>query len=235
MTAGSYSRATWTVLALAAAAVVVTLFFSWQIRSRAEQVADALAQAPLVTVAEIPAQGTARVEGRAQLTEPSLVAPLSGRQCAYYELELSGLKSGAGLRRKAQGRELLLTDASGTALVRLEGGAMLAPGSGAAVVVVAIDEAHCQQGTLAEIATDRRDAALRLLGVPAPAASEPGEIQYRECVLPAGARVAVGAAGSEPAPGYAGRTARGPTAESARVILAATPRQPLYIAVSAAE
>lgn len=227
MTAGGYSRGTWGALGLIAAAVIVTLLFTWQIRSRAEQVADALARAPLVAVADVPAQGTARVEGRAQLVEPSLLAPLSGRQCAYYELELVGLQGGAGLRRKAQGRAFLLADASGTALVRLEGSASTAPGSAVPSVVVAIDEVYCRQGTLAEISDARRDAALRLLGERAPIERELGEIRYRECVLPAGAAVAVAAAGTV-------QHGRAP-ARAARVTLAATPRQPLYIAVTAGE
>lgn len=238
----TYSRATWTALGLIAAAVVVTLFFTWQIRSRAEQVADTLAQIPLVAVADVPAAGTARVEGQAQLVEPSLSAPLSGRACAYYEMELAGLKTGARLRRKAQGREFLLADATGTALVRLEASATAAPGSTA--MVVAIDDAHCREGRLVEIPADRRDAALRLLGEPAPAERDLGDIRYRECVLPAGARVAVAAAATAqhtPPPGPAQRTMaprhaqRTPPGRAARVTLAATPQQPLYIAVSAAE
>lgn len=240
----TYSRASWTALGLIAAAVVVTLFFTWQIRSRAEQVADALAEIPLVTVADIaavPAGVPARVEGQAQLVEPALIAPLSGQACAYYEMELSGLKTGARLRRKAQGREFLLADASGTALVRLAASATTAPGS--TVMLVAIDDAHCREGRLVEIAADRRDLALGLLGVTPPAESELAEIGYRECVLPAGARVAVAAAATAPhtppsgpgqrtlAPRHAQRT---PPGRAARVTLAATPQQPLYIAVSAA-
>jgi hypothetical protein len=226
MTAGTYSRATWTGLGLIAACVIVTLLFSSQIRSRAEQVADALAQAPLVTVADFPAEGTARVEGRMQLVEPSLIAPLSGQRCAFYELELGGLEGGARQRRKAQGRDFLLTDASGTALVRLES-AMIAPGSGMIGALVAIDEAHCRQGTLAEIAAEKRDAALRLLGERAPDA-ELGEIRYRECVLAPDASVAVAGAGLKGRP--PGRGAA--PGRAGRVTLAATPRQPLYIAVA---
>ena len=231
MTAGTYSTATWTGLALIAAGVIVTLLFSSQIRSRAEQVADAVAQAPLVTVADFPAEGAARVEGRVQLIEPSLTAPLSGQRCAYYELEvdgLGGLEGGARQRRKAQGMDFLLTDASGTALVQLES-AMVAPGSAMVGALVAIDEAHCRQGTLAEIAAEKRDAALRLLGERAPD-GELGEVRYRECVLAPDAHVAVAAAGAGlhgRAPGHVAAPAR-----AGRVTLAATPRQPLYIAVA---
>jgi hypothetical protein len=229
MTAGTYSRATWTGLGLIAACVIVTLLFSSQIRSRAEQVADALAQAPLVTVADFPAEGTARVEGRVQLVEPSLIAPLSGQRCAFYELEvegLGGLDGGVRQRRKTQGRDFLLADASGMALVRLES-AMIAPGSGMIGALVAIDEAHCRQGTLAEIAAEKRDAALRLLGERAPDA-ELGEIRYRECVLAPDASVAVAGAGLKGrAPGRGAAPGR-----AGRVTLAATPRQPLYIAVA---
>jgi hypothetical protein len=236
MSAGTFSRSTWTALGLIAAAVIVTVFFAWQIRSRAEQVADALAQAPLVTVATVPAQGTVRLEGEVLLVEPSVRAPLTGRPCAYYELELGGLQSGAGLRRKAQGRELRLADASGTALVRLEGITTVAPGSAPPRAVVAIDDAYCQQGTLAEIAPDRREAALLLLDVPAPAAGELAEIRYRECVLPAGARAAVAAEvtvqrGLVPRPPAHGAA----PGRAGHVMLAPTPRQPLYIAVTAGE
>ncbi len=228
MTAGTYSRATWTGLGLIAACVIVTLLFSSQLRSRAEQVADALALAPLVTVADFPAEGAARVEGRVQLVEPSLIAPLSGQRCAYYELAVEGLADGVRQRRKAQGTDFLLTDASGTALVRLES-AMVAPGSGMIGALVAIDDAHCRQGTLAEIAAEKRDAALRLLGERAPD-GELGEVRYRECVLAPDANVAVAAAGAGlhgHAPGRAAVPGR-----ARRVTLAATPRQPLYIAVA---
>jgi len=226
MTAGTYSRATWIGLGLMAAGVIVTLLFASQVRSRAEQVADALALAPLVTVAEFPAEGAARVEGRVQLVEPSLIAPLSGQRCAYYELALEGLGGEARKRRRAQGMDFLLTDASGTALVRLES-AMVAPGSGMIGALVAIDEAHCRQGTLAEIAAEKRDAALRLLGERAPD-GELGEVRYRECVLAPDANVAVAAARAGIqglAPGHAVAPGR-----AGRVTLAATPRQPLYIA-----
>lgn len=226
MTAGTYSRATWTGLGLIAACVIVTLLFSSQLRSRAEQVADALAQTPLVTVADFPAEGAARVEGRVQLVEPSLTAPLSGQRCAYYELAVEGLAGGARQRRKAQGVDFLLTDASGTALVRLES-AMVAPGSGMIGALVAIDDAYCRQGTLAEIAAEKRDAALRLLGERAPD-GELGEVRYRECVLAPDASVAAAGAGLHGhAPGRAAVPGR-----ARRVTLAATPGQPLYIAAA---
>jgi hypothetical protein len=182
-----------------------------------------------VTVADFPAEGAARVEGRVQLVEPSLIAPLSGERCAYYELKVEGLGGPGGRqRRKAQGTDFLLADASGTALVRLES-AMVAPGSGTIGALVAIDEAHCRQGTLAEIAAEQRDAALRLLGERAPD-GELGEIRYRECVLAPDASVAVAAAGARlhvhaPVRGAA-------VGRAGRVTLAATSRQPLYIAVA---
>lgn len=223
MTAGTYSRGTWTALALIASGVIVTLFFATQIRSRAEQVTDALAQMPLVVVADVPTDGaTARVEGRVQLVGSGMVAPVSGEQCAFYEIELDGIGDGTRLHRKAQGRDFWLVDASGTALVRLES-AMVAPGSGMIGAMVAIDEARCRQGALAELAVDRQDAVLRLLGERVPDGAL-GEVSYRECVLAADATATVaGAVLPGRLPGRGGRE---------RVLLAATPTQPLYIAVA---
>lgn len=204
MSEGGYSRATGATLGLLGAAVVVTLFFWSQIRSRAEQVADALEAAPLVAIADFPANQHARIEGRVRLLEPALIAPLSGRRCAYYEVEVevdpdvaSAVEGGPGggaasaRRRTSRRRDFQLADATGTAMVRLHS------------AMVAIDDAHCRRGTLADLPAGRRAALAveedlgHLDGI------DPAAVRFRECALPADAQVAVaGVAG----PGRAARS-----------------------------
>ncbi|HWN67414.1 MAG TPA: hypothetical protein VNM90_07220 [Haliangium sp.] len=192
MSAGGYSRASWAMLGLLGAAVIVTLLLSWQIRSRAEQVADALEAAPLVAIASFPATGYARIEGRARLLEPALVAPLSGRRCAYYELDLELPESDdapggdAGRRRRmSQRRDFELTDATGKAVVRMHS------------AVVAIGDAHCRRGSLADVPANRRAALAVEEDLAYLDSIDPAAVRFRECALPADAQVAVaGVAGA---------------------------------------
>lgn len=197
---GGFSRATWTGLALLGAAVIVTLLFSWQIRSRDQQIADALEAAPLVEIADFPATGYARIEGRVRLSGPALIAPFSGRRCAYYEIDVevedsSGAGAGTGHdapRRVSRGHGFELADATGVAVVRLRN------------AMVAIDDAHCQRGILADIPAGRRAALsvdehlVHLDGI------DPARVRFRECVLAAGARVAVAGAAPMGRAGHGG-------------------------------
>ena len=193
MSAGGYSRATWAGLGLLGAAVIVTLFFSTQIRSRAEQVADALEAAPLVTIADFPATGYARIEGRVRLPASALTAPLSGVRCACYELEIeleNPPEDAAGARRRMSRRGVFeLADATGKATVRLQN------------ALVAIDDAHCRRGTLADLPPGRRAALAAEEDLRHLDGIDPAAVRLRECVLPADAPVAVSAAaGPGPAP-----------------------------------
>lgn len=194
--AGGYSRAAWAALALLGAAVAVTLFFATQIRSRAEQVADALEAAPRVAIADFPATGYARIEGRVRLLRSALVAPLSGRRCVYYEIdvEVEGRAGdgGAARRRASRAHDFALDDPTGAAVVRLHR------------ALVAVDEAHCQSGILAELPPRQRAALAveedlgHLDGI------DPGAVRVRECVVPADARVAVAGVASSGRAGSAG-------------------------------
>jgi hypothetical protein len=209
-----YSSATRAGLGLLGGAVAVTLFFSWSIRSRAEQVADALADAPPSTVAALAAAGHARIEGQARLVAP-LLAPFSGRRCAYYELEIErgpASDPGDAVRRASAGTDFLLVDATGEAVVRV-GRAM-----------IAIADAHCVRGTLDGIAPERRAALTAVPGLEELGrldARALAAVRVRECALPADARVAV-AGVADAAHGRAGK---------GRPSLGSTPQGPLYIAV----
>jgi hypothetical protein len=192
VSADGYSRATGAGLGLLGAAVVVTLFFASQIRSRAEQVADALEAAPLVAIADFPATGYARIEGRVRLPPSAPIAPLSGQRCAYYELEVEledtardALGDAPGARRRTSRRvDFELADASGKALVRLQ------------AALVAIDDAHCRRGTLADLPSVRRAALTAGEDLGYLDGIDPAAVRLRECILPADAHVAVaGAAG----------------------------------------
>jgi hypothetical protein len=192
---GGYSRATWTGLALLGAVVVVTLLLSWQIRPRDEQIADALEAAPLVAIADFPATGYARIEGRVRLFGRALTAPFSGRRCAYYEIDVEVEDAPAGgpgdqpadsgdnaSRRASRRHDFELVDATAVAVIRLRN------------AMVAMDDAHCQRGILAHIPASRRAALsadehlAHLDGI------DPARVRFRECVLPADARVAVAGA-----------------------------------------
>jgi hypothetical protein len=200
VSAGGYSRATWAGLGLLGAAVVVTLFFSTQIRSRAEQVADALEAAPPVAIADFPATGYARIEGRVRLPPSVLTAPLSGVRCAYYELEIElsdaardALEDFPGARLRTSRRAgFELADATGTATVRLQN------------ALVAVDDAHCRRGTLADLPDHRRGALAAEEDLGYLAGIDPAAVRLRECVLPADVAVAVAAAAA-PGPASPGR------------------------------
>jgi hypothetical protein len=187
---GGFSRATWASLGLLGAAVVVTLFFATQIRSRAEQVADALAAAPLVAIAEFPATGYARIEGRVRLPPSAPTAPLSGVRCAYYELELEDPPEDTpwARRRTSRRTDFELADATGKATVRLHN------------ALVAVDDAHCRRSTLADLPAHRRAALTAEEDLGYLAGIDPAAVRIRECVLPADAPVAVSA---EAGPGRA--------------------------------
>jgi hypothetical protein len=223
MSARTYGRGTSIMLNLLTAAVIVTLFFACQTRSREDRVADGLAAAPLVMVADFPAQGTARIQGQIELVGPGLAAPVSGERCAYYELDLTGGRK-VGRRRRARGQAFLVADASGTALVRL-GDTVIVENTAAVAAMISLDKAHCRQGTLAELEVQKVWYVLGLFEEIARADSELAKIRYRECVLPGGARVAVAGAGTVQ-PGQA-------PGQAARLTLAATLFEPLYIAVTA--
>lgn len=205
-----FGRATWTMLGLLAAAVLVTLLLAIQIRTRAEQVADAFEAAPLVAIARFPATGYARVEGRVRLGVPALVAPLSDRRCAYYEIhvEVDGGKLAGASRPVSRGRDFWVEDDTGAALVYLRN------------AVVALDGAHCVRGVLADLPAIRRSALAREQDLGHIDGIDPARVRFRECALPAGARIAVAG------------TAFGGQASPSRVVIG-DGQAPIYIGVAA--
>jgi hypothetical protein len=207
-----FGRATWAMLGLLGAAVLVTLLLPWQVRSRAEQVADALEAAPLVAVAAFPAAGHARIEGHVRLPGTTLIAPLSGQRCGYYELdiEVDGQDAAGHARRRASRvQSFELADATGSAVVLMRN------------ALVAIDGDLCRRGVLADLPRARRAALSVTEDLGHLDRIDPATVRFRECVLPAGAHVAVaGVAGTR----RAGRSG---------LILGAG-QAPIYVAVSAA-
>lgn len=200
MSVTGHGRGLGAAVGLVIAAVVLTLLVPAQIRSRAERVADALASAPAVPVAEIPAGTTARIHGRVRLGRQALVTPLSGRRCAHYELALEGPDRTV---RQADSRDFSVEDATGVARVVTRG-----------ATIAVTRAAHCVSGTLAR-ARPGIDTG-EILRSHGWTGADPGQVRYRECALVDGARVAV-----------AGTSARG--ASRGRVILRAAPGRQLHV------
>lgn len=204
-------RGTWAGLGLLGAAVLVTVLVPWQIRSRDEQVADALEAAPRVAIAAFPASGYARIEGRVRPSGPALSAPLSGRRCVYYEIEIEVAgqgNAGDARRRTSRGQSFELADATGTAVVWMRN------------AFVDTGEAQCQRGVLADLAPRRRAALSTQEDLGHLDGIDPATVRFRECVLPADAHVAVA--------GVAGTRRAGPGGP-----ILGQGQAPVYVAITA--
>lgn len=71
-----------------------------------------------------PQGARARIVGRLEHVEEPLVAPLSGRRCAHYHVVVEVSKGESGWQRfveDEEGRDFLLSDGTGRALVRMSG------------------------------------------------------------------------------------------------------------------
>jgi hypothetical protein len=73
---------------------------------------------PRVPIASVPPDAIVKVRGYVSTEEPLLTAPVTGKACALYSLEWSELL-GAPLQELA-GRNLVLDDGTGRALVRID-------------------------------------------------------------------------------------------------------------------
>lgn len=172
------------------------------------------------TTATFPENTRGRVHGTLrQLEEAPLVAPLSGRPCAYYEavVEENTTKGWRTRVRESQGQDFLVEDDAGTARVIMRDAR-----------VNLVDDAHFVSGILAE-PTPTLEAFLHRNGERSTGWFFNKNLRYREGVLEAGELVSVLGHGSrEPDPDP--RAAMGGYRESAmRLVLSARPDTPLQI------
>jgi len=105
---------------LIGAALLIPMGLAARHWSRDARLKRALRRAQPATIAEFPERGAARITGRIRLVEEPLVAPLSRRPCAYFEVVFRS-PSPNPPRREAERRDFVIEDDTGAALVRIAG------------------------------------------------------------------------------------------------------------------
>ncbi len=199
-------------------AVIAGYYFS-----RDNRIKRAMRAAPLVAARDFQGDQLARLQGTLRYATEPLTAPLSGRSCALYVVQVeeyrSNGKSGSWheIIREEEGREFFLDDDSGSAFVRPDG-----------ADTVLVKDAHFRSGTLND-ATPGLEAFLNRNGTKSTGWLFNRSLRYKEGVLEAGELVAVcgrGVREADPDP----RSAQGGYRESAtRVVLSQSLHAPLYI------
>jgi hypothetical protein len=211
-------------LFLLGAAVLVGLVVLGAFFSHDARVKRALRKAPLHTTATFPAGAVATVQGTVcQLAEAPLVAPLTGRACAYYEAIVeeyrSSGKSGAWypIIREQQGQDFLLDDGQGTARVIMHNAS-----------VALVKDVHFRSG-LFEDATPVLEDFLARHGRASQGWVFNKKLRYREGVIEPGELVAVCGQGTREADPSPHATAAGYRDTPTRLLLSAAPAMPLYV------
>ncbi len=209
---------------LAGAAVVVGFVLWERYHSRDKRLERAILAVPRVTLAAT-SSAVVRVTGRLVLAGPPLIAPLSGRPCAYYTVTVTsrGKKQEWTVAREVLGQPFILEDASGRALVHLDATSEVTLGlegetSGnfddASVVQRAFLERHGESSTT-EFGFNR-------------------SLSYREGVLEAGELVTVVGVASREADPTPAQAARGYREQPTWMVLRGSATRPLLISDSAA-
>lgn len=80
-----------------------------------------LRRAKPTTIQQFPNRKAASITGRIRLVGTPLIAPLSRRRCAYYEVVFGADAREAVPRHETRGSDFLVEDGTGSALVRLAG------------------------------------------------------------------------------------------------------------------
>jgi hypothetical protein len=211
-------------LFLVGVGVLVTIAVLGAFFAQDARVKRALRKAPLHTTATFPANAVATVQGTAcYLGAAPLVAPFTGRACAYYEAVVeeyrSSGRSGSWYRVivERQGQDFLVDDGQGTARVSM----------GNATVAL-VKDAHFRSGLFQDASPVLEDFLARH------GRSSQGwlfnkNLRYREGVIEAGELVAVcGQGRHEPDPDPRSATG-GYRDTAARLVLSAPPAMPLYV------
>ena len=211
-------------LFLLGAGVLVTIAVLGAFFSHDARVKRALRKAPLHTTATFPAGAVATVQGTVcYLDEPPLIAPFTGRACAYYEAIVEEYRS-SGRRGswyriivEKQGHAFLLDDGQGTARVDM-----------ASATDALVKDAHTRSG-LFQDATPALEDFLARHGRQSQGWLFNKNLRYREGVIEAGELVAVCGHGQrEPDPDP--RAAAGGYRDTTtRLVLSAGPTMPLYV------
>ncbi|MEM7157678.1 MAG: GIDE domain-containing protein [Myxococcota bacterium] len=209
--------------------IVVGLFVligAWWF-SETQRIKRALRGAEMVQIAQYPHGGLKRIVGKLSMNEEPLVAPLTGRPCAAYEVVLEQLRSSGKssswhtVFREIEVRPFTLDDGTGRAFVE----------PSEAKLVITRDE-RSQSGTFDD-PTPREQAFLDMYGQSGEGWVFNKTLRYSEGVLEPGEDVAVlgrGAVSFDDRPAqdpHAGGYRQG--SQSTKVTLRAGPKDPLYI------
>jgi hypothetical protein len=211
-------------LFLAGVAILVIIAIAGAFFSHDARVKRALRKAPLATTRTFPDSTVATVQGTVcQLDGAPLIAPLTGRPCAYYEAIVEEYRS-SGKRgswypiiREHRGQDFLLDDGQGTARVVMEHAS-----------VSLVKDAHFRSGMFQD-ATPALDEFLARHGRQSQGWLFNKSLRYREGVLETGELVAVcGAGAREPDPDPRATTG-GYREQAMRLVLTARADAPLYV------
>jgi hypothetical protein len=182
------------VIVLGLAAIIVAVAF-YSPTARMRRALAAIPETPIRHARD----GLARVRGRVELVGDPLEAPLTGRPCTAFHAEVkewrSSGKSGRWVEIASEtvGRDFLLRDATGKALVRF-------PGSAASVWLVMNQDAHFRSGTWND-PTPRLEAFLARHGQRSTGWVFNKSLRYEEAAFEPGEEVVVaGEARWEPDP-----------------------------------
>jgi hypothetical protein len=209
------------VLFLAVLAAVPLFQFARKYYSPQAVLWRRLTRAPLRTTAEFPENTVGTVQGTLRyLGDAPLIAPLTGRPCACYDviIEEKGMNEGWDeIIRESQCKDFLLEDEHGVARVQMD-----------SWEVLVVKDMHFQSGMF-RAATPELEAFLARNGQTSADWIFNKSIRYREGVLEAGEAVAVcGTATREVDPDP--RAATGGYRDTAmRLVLTAGGGLPLYV------
>jgi hypothetical protein len=208
-------------IVLAALVAIPVIRYAWHYYLPEEVLRRRLRAAPLHTTAAFPENTVGVVQGALRyLGDAPLVAPLTGRPCAYYEVVVE--EPGVGedweeVIRESQGQDFLVEDDHGLARVRIRGGRVLLA-----------NDAQFRTGLLAP-ATPALEAFLARHGQTSTTWVFTNKMRFREGVLEAGETVTVCGQGTrevDPDP----RAATGGYRDNAlRLVLSGTADLPLHV------
>lgn len=191
--------------------------------SRDARIKRAIRKAKQVYVSDVVEGTAAKVVGTLSYTGQILTAPLSGRQCAFYEVVVeeyrSSGKSGSWreIIKETRFADFFLQDSSGRAMIRMN-----------AAQVVVVKDSHSKSGTF-DNATGIEEAFLRKHGRKSEGWVFNKKIRYKEGVLERGEHVAVYGHGTweaDPDPSSVAADYRG---TARRLVMRTVQDAPLYV------
>lgn len=177
-----------------------------------------LRDSPEVMIRDFPDGGTGRITGQLRYVADPIYAPISGRECAFYEVIVEEHKNDdwTVVIREILGTDFAVVDQSGEALVRM----------GNAEIVV-VKDVHLRSGTFND-ASEAMEALLARHHRSSQGVIFNRSLRYKEGVLEEGEEVAVLSRGMrEPDPNP--KASAGPYREMAtRLVMVSGKEHPLY-------